>query len=353
MSWTNTYDRIADTKEEQTSKRDWNTILSEVDSENIPMPELIVQPVEIVAEQLEIEPVQIFEPDTGPEKKSELFKHNSTNFFDFSLYEIEDEDGTVEYSTTWNPSNVNSAGTWREENKNAAKKLIEKYKDSLALFYDGSIRSQVMLLSFNDAGTIPRVYSTSIDNVNSDETLISLHNRFSFPLRIISLSRDFWKRRSLEISLKYKLNDITDIRHIWASTASAGIPIFSNGIPSISMSSTNFLMIDKSEKTVLDTFAKFDNSSIIPAFFRYTPEQIMSFLSFAPNEMLSLKVTNSDENFFNIAKSQYPELINAELDISDLESLLNNSAKFKSYSCVHELRSIDECNKNYNSVPRV
>jgi hypothetical protein len=338
MSWTTIYDRIATNKEEQTSKRNWNTILNEVDSESIPVAELIE------------EPAQTFEPDTGPEKIPEIFKHNSTDFFNFSLYEIEDEERTVKYSTTWIPPRAINPGTWREENKNAAKLLNEKYGDMLSLFYDGSIYSQIMILAFNDSGKIPRVFSTSIYNSSNDSTLISLHAKFSFPLRIISLSRDFWERRSLEVSLKHKLNGINNIRHIWASTATAGIPVFSNGIPSVSMSTTNFLMTDKSETTILDTVAKSDNRSVIPAFFRFTPEQIMSFLNFAPNEMLKLKVSNSDKDFFNIAKLQYPELVNTQLDLTDLASLLDNSTKFKSYSCYHELKSIEDC---INSVPSV
>jgi hypothetical protein len=344
MSWTNIIDKFG-TKEEQTTSKTWNDILEECDPvinrpievafENQPDLSVIVKVPEIIIP--EAQPA-IFEPDTGPEEIEVRIPHTSVPYFSFNFVDNK-------YQTEWaRPTEIRKVNNWREENKLAAKMLLDKYEDALTLFYDGSIQSQIMLLSFNDAGKIPRVYCTLINNTNQDTALISLHKTFSFPLRIISLSQDFWKRRANELAIQYKLSDIHDIRLIWASSATSGIPVFSNGIPDIYKHDKTYQMLDKQEKTSLDKKSIIENSSMIPAFFRYTPEQIMSFLAFAPANLYvpanPMFTTSSAKQLYHLAKIHYPELIQDELNLDDLNSLLAPS-NFPSHSCQLTILSID------------
>jgi hypothetical protein len=324
MSWTNIIDKF-NTKVEQTPAKTWNEILAEVDT-NTPKLEPLVTIKTVLTLQPAAQPA--FEPDS-PVNHPLKIDHTQGNYFKFGI------DNKI-LTTKWDRPKEINVTTWRDQNKLAAKYLTDTFGEALTLFYDGTLESQAMLLAFNDAGVIPRVYALNIENQPKDEILEVLHSKLVFSLRMISLSADFWKRRSSEIALQHNIKNPISIKKIWASTAAAGIPILANGIPFIRRLSDKSIMIETQSNLALESNVEKNNLSVIPAFFRFTPEQIMAFLASAPAILEKNNAASSPECIFALLKDSYAELYaNNDENIHSFEEMTSD------IRCFHDIRPLN------------
>lgn len=284
----------------------------------------------------------------------EPFEYNSKEFIKFGYYSGSEtvyftsspESNWKWFSEYTKPEQTRPIKTWREENKIAAELLLEKHGDALAIFYDGSLASQITLLSFNDAGKIPRVYTVKFsDEEQKPNALTSLYASLSFPLRIIEMrGDDFWKTRGVEMVSWFNAISSSEAIKIWARTAAGGVPLFCSGLPYVQKFGTEWMMADHEQYFLLDTAVRSAKTTVIPAFFRYTPEQILSFLGQATEILDDLNEIDSFSNAGQLLKTWYPELIVDNQELSQFakahEIKTKNSINRFINICWHHIKKV-------------
>jgi len=179
---------------------------------------------------------------------------------------------------------ISSHKTWREECKRTAAELHEKYGDKLVLFLSGGVDSETVLNSFVSNGIKPKVAVMRYErnnNLHDINYIMRVLTKFYISPIIIDVNvEDFFKNDLLKFSeISHSTSPQINLIMYHANKLD-GIPVLATG--------ENFLTRKYGEPEVYDlecqretnlyTFFKSINRECIPAFFQYTPEQMISFL---------------------------------------------------------------------------
>ncbi len=219
------------------------------------------------------------------------------------------------FKTEWNlPSNftkdeLTKLKSWREENAKVAKQLLDEYGEALTLFFDGSLEAHVALLSFKDAGFVPRVYCLSITNtaqLGYISNLINLYVNGDFKLRLIEMESDtFWKNALKQVADEHKIISSLEAIKAWAAGAAGGVPIIAGNIPYLERYEVWY---QGDHEQYFKLIEKARNSAFIPSFVLYSKEQMMALLGELTKFLDEREETTSLFAVADFVKSIYPEI---------------------------------------------
>lgn len=201
--------------------------------------------------------------------------------------------------------------SWREENTKIAKQLLDEYGEALTLFFDGSLEAHVTLLSFQDAGFVPRVYCLSITDsaqLGYEANLISWYVNGDFKIRLIEMNKEsFWNNALKPIADEHMMISSLEAIKLWATTAAGGVPVIAGNIPYLERHEA-WYQGDHEQYFKVIQKAKDGESSFIPSFILYSKEQTMSLLGELTKFLDENEETTSLFAVARFVKSVYPEI---------------------------------------------
>lgn len=208
--------------------------------------------------------------------------------------------------------------SWREECKNVAQELYDLHGNKLIVTLSGGLDSEVVLHSFIANGIVPNVV------IFRYERNLNLHD-INYALRICAARQISPKIIDIDVSRFFTTN-LLDYANITKCSSPQLNLLMNNidnldGIPIIG-AGENYLSRKEGEKEVCDleeakiatiyNFYKNKKREIIPAFFQYTPEIMISYLQ---KESVYRWVETAKQQKYINSKKIKPSIIAEDFDI--------------------------------------
>jgi len=184
---------------------------------------------------------------------------------------------------------VKSHKTFRQECINVAKELYDKHGNKLDLLLSGGIDSEIMLLSFIAAGITPRVtiirYERNL-NMHDINYALRLCAKYGISPDIFDINVEmFFKNSVVEMAYRTKCNSPQLNLLAYCIEKINSIPVLGMGENFLSRKyegetkySLQVYDIEQEKETRLALYFQNKEKEIIPSFFQYTPELMLSFL---------------------------------------------------------------------------
>jgi diphthamide synthase (EF-2-diphthine--ammonia ligase) len=238
-----------------------------------------------------------------------MFQYTKNNHIECSF-----SDGVLDFKH----GKCNSHKSWREECKNVAQELYDLHGDKLIVTLSGGLDSEVVLHSFIANGIVPHVV------IFRYERNLNLHD-INYALRICAARQISPKIVDINVSRFFTTNllDYANITKCSSPQLNLLMKSIDNldGIPIIG-AGENYLSRKEGEKEVYDLeeakiaaiykFYKNKEREIIPAFFQYTPEIMISYLQ---KESVYRWVETAKQQKYINSKKIKPSIIAEDFDI--------------------------------------
>jgi diphthamide synthase (EF-2-diphthine--ammonia ligase) len=238
-----------------------------------------------------------------------MFQYTKNNHIECSF-----SDGVLDFKH----GKCNSHKSWREECKNVAQELYDLHGDKLIVTLSGGLDSEVVLHSFIANGIVPNVV------IFRYERNLNLHD-INYALRICAARQISPKIVDINVSRFFTTNllDYANITKCSSPQLNLLMKSIDNldGIPIIG-AGENYLSRKEGEKEVYDLeeakiaaiykFYKNKEREIIPAFFQYTPEIMISYLQ---KESVYRWVETAKQQKYINSKKIKPSIIAEDFDI--------------------------------------
>lgn len=212
------------------------------------------------------------------------FAYNHTPFFTqwFKFTETDEHGFKTGYVPPKAPIHVND---WRTENKIAASLILDRFPEGVVLVLDNTNASIIMSTAFKEAGSqvIRMVQLFITDN----ERITFMHvkrGEKTLPKSQVVEQKNFWVNEAIKLSKQYHACDSTEVKRLYAALIAKGNLVFPGGIPRIKLDSYNWkgskwLMGDAEQSYLTEYKIRHTHREMIPAFFRYTQEQVAAYLA--------------------------------------------------------------------------
>lgn len=242
---------------------------------------------------------------------------------------------------------IKTHSTWRKECLNVAEELYDIHGKNLILFLSGGVDSEVMLNSFVALKIKPKVVVLKYEKNNNlhDINYIfrALSKYYISPTLIEVDVNYFYKNKLIEFANKTLCSSPQMNLIMYHAYHTDGIPVLGTG--------ENFLTrkfgkpevfdLEMEKESRLYSFFQKENRECIPAFFQYTPEQMVSFIQ--KEFVYKWAETAKKNNYFSSKKIKH-EIIAEDFDIEMRPKLTGFELMM---DIDNEYRSILE-NNNYN-----
>jgi hypothetical protein len=242
--------------------------------------------------------------------------------------------------------------TWREECKLAAAELYEKHGDKLILCLSGGVDSETVLNSFTAIGIKPKVAIMRYERNNN------LHD-INYAFRVAA--KNYISPIIIDVDVpKFFENELLDFAEVsqcsspqvnllmYHANKLDGIPVLGTGENFLTRKYGEIEVYDLEcqKETNLYTYFQSINRECIPAFFQYTPAQMVSFLQ---KESVYRWVETAKKNKFISTKKVKHILMNEDFDLEARPKLTG----FEMYNELDsEYRTLLE-NKNFNDTGEI
>lgn len=252
-----------------------------------------------------------------------------------------------QFFTEWvQPTDMQIPSAWREENKATAKALLDEYGDALTLFFTGTVESQVMLLSFVDAGKIPRVYTVNFQNDQSispqTSILVKYYQQLDFKMRVVDVDGvAFWTNTAPEYTSSLGIISSNEALRRWGSTSAAGVPVMAGAFPHLQKFDDKWFMGDHEQYFIMDKMVADAGMQVVPSFVKSTPAQLSSYIADA-TKFAEESGATSTFDIRAFAQAAYPEHEIIERELTDeekeFEKLARQVQPGRISICWHEVR---------------
>jgi len=232
------------------------------------------------------------------------FEYTRNNHFKITY----DTDFKIEFGK------VKSHKTFRQECIEVAKELYDKHGNKLDILLSGGIDSEIVLLSFLAAGITPRVtiirYERNL-NMHDINYAFRLCARYGIVPEVFDFNAElFFKNDCVEIAFRTKCNSPQLNLLAYCMGKINGIPVLGMGENHLSRRyesdnkySLQVFDVEQEKETRLLTYFQDNNKEVIPAFFQYTPELMVSFLQ--KESLYRWVETAKKQRYLNINKIKW------------------------------------------------
>lgn len=213
---------------------------------------------------------------------------------------------------------INGHDTWRKECLRTAEELYDLHGDKLILFLSGGIDSEVMLNSFAALRIKPKVTVLRYErnnNLHDINYIFRALAKFYMTPTIVDVNvEDFYKTKLIDFANKTLCTSPQMNLIMYHAFHCDGIPVLGTG--------ENFLTrkygglevydLEMEKESRLFTFFASHNRECIPAFFQYTPAQMVSFIQ---KEFVYRWIETAKKNRYISSKKIKHEIIAEDFDI--------------------------------------
>lgn len=233
-----------------------------------------------------------------------IFEYTKNNHLKISY----EDDFKIEFGK------VKTHNTFRQECINVAKELYDIHGNKLDLLLSGGIDSEIMFLSFIAAGIIPRVtiirYERNL-NMHDINYAFRLCARYGVSPEVYDINAEmFFKNQCVETAFRTKCNSPQLNLLAYCLSKINGVPVLGMGENHLSRKyvsdnkySLEVFDVEQEKETRLITYFQDNKKEIIPAFFQYTPELMVSFLQ--KESMYRWVETAKKNRYLNINKVKW------------------------------------------------
>lgn len=234
--------------------------------------------------------------------------------------------------------------TFRQECKLAALDLYNKHGNNLNLFLSGGVDSEVMLLSFIANGIIPNVtilkYERNL-NMHDINYALRLCARYAIAPNIVDINVEkFFNDKLIDFAYETKCSSPQLNLIAYHANFTAGIPVLAFGenfltrIKERYKLSTEVYDIEQEKETRVFTYFVNNYRKSIPAFFQYTPEQMISFLQRESvykwvETAKDLKYVNTNKVKLSMLSEEFDIEVRPKLNGFELMNELDAEYRFK------------------------
>jgi len=247
---------------------------------------------------------------------------------------------------------ITKHSTWREECKLAAAELYEKHGDKLILCLSGGVDSETVLNSFIANGIKPKVAVIRYERNNNlhdiNYAFRALAKNYISPIVIDVNVETFFKNDLLKFSEISKCSSPQVNLLMYYANKLDGIPVLGTGENFLTRKYGELEVYDLEcqKETNLYTFFQSIKRECIPAFFQYTPAQMVSFLQ---KESIYQWVETAKKNRYISTKKIKQTIMSEDFDLEARPKLTG----FEMYNDLDSKYRELLVQKNYNDTGEI
>lgn len=243
------------------------------------------------------------------------FAYNHTPFFT-QWFKFTETDAHG-FKTGYVPPKNIRVTNWHDENTLAANLLLDRFPEGVVLVLDNTNAAVIMSTAFKEAGSqvIRMVKLLITDNEHITFMHVKRGDKTT-PKNQIVEQKNFWVNEAIKLAEQYHVCSPTEVKRLYAALIAKGNLVFPGGLPRIKVGSESWLMGDSEQAYLTEYMIRGTRRKMIPAFFRYTQEQVAAYLALVlvphnlgiPGRMFIDGENSGFEDVFYA--SQYPGLKN-------------------------------------------
>jgi hypothetical protein len=213
---------------------------------------------------------------------------------------------------------IKTHSTWRKECLNVAEELYDLHGNKLELFLSGGIDSEVMLNSFTALKIKPKVTVLRYErhnNLHDINYIFRACSKFYITPNVIDVNvEEFYKNKLIDFADKTQCTSPQMNLIMHYAFHCNGIPVIGTGENFLTrkIGETEIYDLEMEKESKLYTFFQSHNRECIPAFFQYTPEQMVSFIQ---KEFVYRWAETAKKNRYFSTKKIKHEIIAEDFDI--------------------------------------